>query len=331
MSLVLDKNEPGLGNWLEDGQSFGWNPGALITGLAGGQMNSAAMRHRALKSAMTNDLAEKIATNPASFTGAETLYLGKGAYTGIIDDVVNNTRFVQRTKRVIDNDKKRWHPGDANWWLIKAVGNENINLEELKRGGLGPLPAERRELKAPARICYIHGMVSAIVKSVSVGPWCAPYELATGTETTKMASCFACTTYMYATGFPPSSTHLGRGESWIPPKPELESGEQIEGIQEYFNKFDKTVMSSLNTRWHWDIYHYLRIGTNYLQNAKCLNDDYAGIANKLASILQGYKSEDIGQQGGNLYLDALTVHESDWRRIMRTLQPIYDEFANTVV
>src|SRR5262249_40158962 len=74
-----------------------------------------------------------------------------------------------------------------------------------------------------------------------------------------------CTTYMYATGFPPSSTHLGRGESWIPPKPGLVSGESIETTMPAF--FKDNISKPLIERWHWDIYHYLCLGSKYLTNA----------------------------------------------------------------
>ena len=63
---------------------------------------------------------------------------------------------------------------------------------------------------------YTHGMIQAIYKAYSLGPSCAPYEIAVGDQTTKMASCVPCTLFMLAQGYPPTSTHLGRGESWAP-------------------------------------------------------------------------------------------------------------------
>jgi hypothetical protein len=42
------------------------------------------------------------------------------------------------------------------------------------------------------------------------------YEVAVGFETSKLASCFGCTTFMYANGAPPSFMHFGRAESWVP-------------------------------------------------------------------------------------------------------------------
>ena len=60
---------------------------------------------------------------------------------------------------------------------------------------------------------YTHGMIQAIYKAYGLGPSCTPYEIAVGDQTKKMASCLPCTFFMVATGYPPNSIHLGRGES----------------------------------------------------------------------------------------------------------------------
>src|SRR5262249_35658177 len=266
----------------------------------------------------------------------------------MIDDPVNGEVVIQRTKRVIDKDVNRWKPGESAgntaWGLIVVPGKDNNNphLAGLDLGGLGPLP-EGTTYKSGERIGYIHGMTSAINKGINARPWCTPYELATVKETTKMASCFACTTYMYATGFPPSSTHLGRGESWIPPKPGLVSGESIETTMPAF--FKDNISKPLIERWHWDIYHYLCLGSKDLTNAIKLSVeetkmlkaaglnqeaiDYVNSTHKdsvteLVTALNGVDKAKINELGGNLFLDALTAHDSDWKRIMRTLQPVYD-------
>jgi hypothetical protein len=63
---------------------------------------------------------------------------------------------------------------------------------------------------------YTHGMVQAVYKAYSLGPSCTPYEISVGKVTTKMASCFPCTLFIDALGYPPTAIHLGRGESWAP-------------------------------------------------------------------------------------------------------------------
>ncbi len=54
---------------------------------------------------------------------------------------------------------------------------------------------------------YTHGMIQAIYKAYALGPSCAPYEIAVGDQTKKMASCLPCTLFMVATGYPPTSIH----------------------------------------------------------------------------------------------------------------------------
>src|SRR5262249_16441900 len=185
-----------------------------------------------------------------------------------------------------------------------------------------------------------------INKCSIVLPWCHPYELATVKDTTKMASCFACTTYMYANGYPPSSTHLGQGASWVPPKALLESAEKDDIVMPDY--FTYSVKEPLFIRWNWDIHHYLSLGSKYLSNAidatsnennrfrdaglgmeaiNYVNNEHQGSVKKLCEALKTIKeSADIGEVGGNLFLDALTVHDSDWKRIMRTLQPVFDYY-----
>ncbi|MCI0394427.1 MAG: hypothetical protein L0332_35910 [Chloroflexi bacterium] len=351
MSYVLDKNDPGLGAFLKAAQSAEWAPGALITGRAGGEMLEADERHKRMRGRWSRHFAGLVTERP---TWTE-VYEGRGAYTGMIDDPVNDDIMIQPTKRVIDNDTNRWHPGldYVNWGLIKGPaekGLADINLRADRKLGMGPLPGD---VRAPERIGYIHGMSSAINRCVSSGAWCTPYELATGEVTTKMASCFACTTYMYAAGFPPSSIHLGRGESWIPPAPHLVSGEKDDMAMPIH--YENAITQSLATRWHWEIYHYLRLGSRYLYRAMEVQEedqralDSAGIEKTVIKYVNPThvvpvialktaleqlwrkhldQAADIGSVGGNLFLDALTMHDSDWKRVGRTLQPVNDYYVN---
>jgi hypothetical protein len=375
LSFIVDKSESGMGSSVKDGQSPEWNPTALITGRAGGQMLNGNERHKEMQMESSRSKAKPVGEKPASLpkSGPDALYLGKGAYTGMIDDPVKGETLIQRTKRVIDPDEKRWRPGadalpeltDDPWGLIDRAASEKNNdgapkpLKELEKGGLGQLP-DNIEAIDKVRVGYIHGMTAAIVKSVAAGPWCTPYELAAGTETTKMASCFPCTTYMYANGFPPSSTHLGRGESWIPPKPGLLSGEKESeekekekdehkhGMPEYLQD---NISGPLIERWNWDIYHYLCLGGKYLSNAisatrverkrleragispnviDYVNGSHHDAVEALNNRLEEMKKEDIGKVGGNLFLDALTVHDSEWKRVRRTLEPVCNKYFNQI-
>jgi hypothetical protein len=165
---------------------------------------------------------------------------------------------------------------------------------------------------------------------------------------------------MYANGFPPSSTHLGRGESWIPPKPGLLSGEKEgeekekdkdeskHGMPEYLQD---NISGPLIERWNWDIYNYLCLGGKYLSNAisatraerkrleragispnviDYVNGSHHDAVEALNNRLEEMKKEDIGKVGGNLFLDALTVHDSEWKRVRRTLEPVYNKYFNQI-
>ena len=58
---------------------------------------------------------------------------------------------------------------------------------------------------------YTHGMIQAIYKAYALGPSCAPFEIAVGDLTKKMASCLPCTLFMCAAGYPPTSATPERG------------------------------------------------------------------------------------------------------------------------
>lgn len=340
MSIVLNETDQNIGRHLDDSQSPKWEPGALITGLPGGANVDFSKRHRDIKSSAAKNLAGYIEIGPALLSGS--VYQGRGAYTGMIDDPITNKYLIRPTRRVIDRNPKRWHPGSGHrnshrWGLISPEKAQDVNLNEDRTIGMGGLPANS-DLKNE-RIGYIHGMSSAICECIKHGPWCTPFEMATGTETTKMASCFACCTYMYAAGYPPSSMHLGRSESWVPPDMQHQiDGENIpskkndkkdmdllgehafKGLQ---NEFDQQITSSVLIRWHREVYGYMTLGVQYLLKANTwVNPASYEHVKQLKNLLD--KSNNlISEQGGNLFLDALTVHESDWKRIQNTLLPAY--------
>jgi hypothetical protein len=212
---------------------------------------------------------------------------------------------------------------------------------------MGPLPPEfEKKLEdrdKPARIGYIHGMTLAMHESVFCGPWCTPYEQATGQKTIKMASCFACSTYMYANGFTPSSSHLGRAESWVPPTSKLERAE-TDSKTETDSKMPVYILDhlaqSLLTRWQFDISNYIELGIKYMLNAINAHVEYGNeikktkisgeviqiVPDSYKKIIETLNTTRSEVEGGNLFLDALTLHDSEWKRIGRTLKPLADEY-----
>lgn len=285
---------------LKDAQSPEWAPGALITGRAGGAATGG--KHMSVQSAVAQNWIDYEATNPVG-------YCGRGAYTGTIDDPTHHTGYRQPTKRRVITDPKRWNPNQPYWGLIdrKNAGGPgaSVNLSTDPKVGMGPFRPPWNG--ASGVVGYTHGMSWAMREAIRRGPWCTPYEIAAGSVTTKMASCFACTTYMYAAGFPPSSIHLGRGESWAP-LPEDEGDADYDRISK-----------AINIRWNIEIHHYLKLGGQMLQ----LSGPLATSAHQSAlGLLREAVDRVPIAEGANLMLDALTVHESEWKRLGRTLRKI---------
>jgi hypothetical protein len=157
---------------------------------------------------------------------------------------------------------------------------------------------------------YTHGMIQAIYKAYSLGPSCAPYEIAVGAVTTKMASCLPCTLFMVAQGYPPTSIHLGRGESWAP----LYQPYNPDGNAE---SNELAVIRDLNNSWRDKCAEWLDLGAQILDDAHTA-DDHMAAREGLRSYLAAHSSDKT--VAATLVLDALTMHESESVRIGRTLK-----------
>jgi hypothetical protein len=140
---------------------------------------------------------------------------------------------------------------------------------------------------------YTHGMIQAIYKAYSLGPSCTPYEIAVGDQTKKMASCLPCTLFMVATGYPPTSIHLGRGESWVP-------------LYEPYNPGGRTEANELAV-------------VRDLNNA---DDDHITPDHKACrDAARAYMASNNAKTiAGTLVMDAVSVHDVDTDRINRTLR-----------
>ncbi|GAB2195874.1 hypothetical protein [Sessilibacter sp. MAH4] len=326
MSAALDRYCEGSGDWLKDGQSPKGAEGELITGRSGGHRQNPTERESPLtysKAAMLNN-AER---------NKDSVYSGRGAYTGLVDNPEKADNNLYPTMRVEVNKTERPWPGkhDEYWGLIAPTGNEQINLDPNPAKGMGPMP---QNTPRDVKVGYMHGMCTAITHCEQQGPWCTPYEMATGLQTTKMASCFPCTTYMYSSGYVPSSIHLGRGESWVPPR----SGQRLE-VNRYSNSqpveplntnCDENICGNLSESWHRSIYHLLVLGSEIICNARAsefFETVHINRAYELSEQLEKYSSKeqsatlDINTQGGAFFLDALSVHDSELNRLQRTLEP----------
>ncbi|MFV8754994.1 hypothetical protein ACNOYE_30970 [Nannocystaceae bacterium ST9] len=245
----------------------------------------------------------------------------------LVPEVKPLDRYPTKMLKLAPNDLERFRPADDSTWLAAKQKDDPEKAAELMFGeihssnekdppiGFGVANDPQAKL-----IGYVHGMCQAVVESTKRGPWCVAHEHAIGLATTKLASCFACTTYMYAAGFPPSSCHLGRGESWVPPPEDGDAGAAL-------------LTKSINSRWHIECAHYLLLGARLLHEyfrgdgLEHPNNEYAPIVASIAGILDGDSialtlTRDLARLvtiGGNLFLDALVHHDSDYVRMMNVL------------
>lgn len=139
---------------------------------------------------------------------------------------------------------------------------------------------------------YCHGMVRAIAKC---GEGQYPYEVAVGTATDKLASCFGCATFMAATNYPPSYMHLGQAQSWVP--------------LPYTDDRNR----ALNARWAEFVADALSEGIRALQEKPRSLTDAA--AARVASLRGELGMRSSEQAKANMFLDALTFHRKDLLRL----------------
>ena len=157
---------------------------------------------------------------------------------------------------------------------------------------------------------YTHGMIQAIYKAYALGPSCTPYEIAVGDLTKKMASCLTCTFFMHAAGYPPTSIHLGSGESWAP----LFAPYNPNGPTE---PNEAAVIRDLNNAWYERCLTWLKMGLQVLDDMY-IASSHRSSREAVAAYLRAHDTEPT--LGGTLILDAVTVHEPELNRISRTLQ-----------
>lgn len=240
----------------------------------------------------------------------------RGAYYGIVD-FPGQVRLISTTRRLIkyDAESGRWNKDVLAHGMI-AIQMQNF-LEKKTPWNYGSMaalatPFERQlsDGKFPEQgagvVGYCHGMNWAIMHTALLGGGTA-YEVAVGQGTTKLASCFGCTTFMYANGAPPSYMHFGRAESWVPvPRNSIDNPEYKESN---VGKIDALV-----SNWAGAVAGFLENGASLLKVCGS-SPEYKSCANKLDMAL---KRRDTFQKA-NLFLDALTVHESDLRRVGRAL------------
>lgn len=242
----------------------------------------------------------------------------RGAYYGIIDHP-SEVRMISTTRRLIkyDGDEgKRWNRDVDAHGLIEMQRKLFEKGEPAwSHGSIGALdtPFERALSRGEfprngdGVVGYCHGMNWAIMHTALLGGGTA-YEVAVGFETTKLASCFGCTTFMYANGAPPSFMHFGRAESWVPVPCNARDNPDYTGSR-------TGTIDALHANWAGAVAGFLDDGASLLKVCGS-SDAYKKGAADLAVALSKRRTN---VEKANLFLDALTIHESDLKRVVRSI------------
>jgi hypothetical protein len=277
-------------------------------------------------------------------------YVGRGAYSGFVDDpngevLAGPLATARFWSSRMARSPERWVPGPdltRSPWLERVPASDGGAVPNPFSWGLiGGDSAQPKERDAPtaAQIThdmehkyhmvfngqvakdgvdvamYTHGMIQAIYLSYGHGPSCRAYEIAVGSQTTKMASCVPCSLFMGASGYFPNSIHLGRGESWAPLfEPYIVQGTEIDA--ETLRALPETIRD-LNNSWYERCLLWLTRGLNILTDTEIAEDHMAAKASVAAYLVQNSGDSTVG---GRLVLDAATMHDSELARILRTLR-----------
>lgn len=275
-------------------------------------------------------------------------YTGRGAYTGFVDnkntegdtDPVgprSTARFRAPTPSQIDSDPHpRWlPPADSPLWKNRKraggdtyvpwgmIGGERAVEPRAETGSGATNEADFTtisisnagmkyvdDVTSDDIATYTHGMIQAIYKAYHLGPSCEPYEIAVGDVTKKMASCLTCTLFMNAAGYPPTSIHLGRGESWAPLyrpyNPNASAGDH-----------EAAVIRDLNNAWYAKCLEWLQTGLAILDDTHIMEDHQAS-REAVSHYLNANRADPT--VGGVLILDAVTIHAGEIDRLSRTLK-----------
>ncbi|MGH8590148.1 MAG: hypothetical protein ACREXX_12730 [Gammaproteobacteria bacterium] len=112
------------------------------------------------------------------------------------------------------------------------------------------------------------------------------------------------------TGYPPTSIHLGSGESWAP----LYAPYNPNGPTE---PNELGVVRDLNNAWYAKCLEWLTMGLEILDDAH-ITADHKESRDAVVGYLRAHATEPT--IAGVLILDAVTVHDSEVNRLSRTLR-----------
>jgi hypothetical protein len=294
------------------------------------------------------------ASTPSLRTDPWEMYIGRGAYCGlVVDDQGNAVSAMSSVRTTLKEEKDlyphplnsqigdRWCPPEtlpayANkdsaelaktksvnakwiWGMIGTADDQGAAQSEGMKFYCGDDNRKGRDI-----VGYTHGLPRCVYECVRAKKG-LPYEMSIGVRTFKLASCMGCTFFMIANGFAPSASHVGRAESWAPLY-HVYGNNPSELLAPLDAEHDQIKAFELaNNRWADKVTDWMKDGVEAL--AKVANDGWvtenhrASLA-ELQKRVNGINKNDPAQRFTccNLLLDAFTWHKGDAVRVIQTLQ-----------
>jgi hypothetical protein len=236
------------------------------------------------------------------------LYLGPGAYTGML--------FVDGVATYVG----------STFELNALAGVKGMPIAGIP---------DTMDKQGGKNVGYCHGMIQAAYAAQATAPKGVTIEVASGKQTTKLASCFGCTTFMTANNRMPDGIHLGEGASWSPTDPgnawaiERMNERFLDVVDEKGKPIDRTsvlkgAVTAMNKKWEDKCSDWLLTATN-ITAAEYINGDHADAWKTLVKFVGGKKQS----WAGACFLNALGFicddpkkgqHGDDFNRVKRTLK-----------
>jgi hypothetical protein len=262
-------------------------------------------------------------------------YQGRGAYTGFVDGRQGGQSNLMSTYRFkVPDNGRRWVPSD-DAFTDPALGAP-FGTDDTKRKAWGIIVNNKLQqdirdkdgmyfqdedtkrgtavqLTPNDVVGYVHGLIQAVYDvewhKATSGSGGTPYEIAVGQQTFKRSSCFTCSVFMEATGYPASSTHIGKGESWC----------IVHGTGNHTTQ--DAAHDSCNDKWALYCQRIINSGMACMVTASknLLKPEHQASFNFLKSYLANKNTPDNKYVYGNLILDAVTVHKSEVKRVDDTI------------
>lgn len=236
----------------------------------------------------------------------------RGAYYGVADCYNGEVFGPVATSRQVfwaENSPDRWMNPSRGWIYTNQERNEvasgsnakmdDTDDEQLIASGLS-------ERMSGYVLGYCHGMIFAehLCKVFKGG---TAYEISMNEQTCKNASCFGCSSFMFANGMPPSWMHLGGAQSWAP----LPEKATNFGYSAHIRN-DKLIVEtarSMNKAWADATASWMQTGVGYTTKSP-----------KNATLKAAFSGKST-RQIANFFLDALTIHgRDDLERILAILK-----------